>query len=205
MFENIRLSLKGILSHKIRSLLTMLGIIIGIAAIIAIVSTIEGTREEIKNNLIGSGSNNVRIQLMRGDNPYDFTYSGAPENVREIQPESKERIKSLKEVAGCTLYRTRNYLEQLYYKDTKLQSAVVNGIDEDYFDTVGMAVAEGVGFPEQAKTGSMKIAWIDAVDFSAARSRSAKCWRSAASSSALSVSSRSAPPLSRRSIPLTIT
>ncbi len=161
MFENIRLSLKGILSHKIRSLLTMLGIIIGIAAIIAIVSTIEGTREEIKNNLIGSGSNNVRIQLMRGDNPYDFTYSGAPENVREIQPESKERIKLLKEVAGCTLYRTRNYLEQLYYKDTKLQSAVVNGIDEDYFDTVGMAVAEGVGFPEQAKTGSMKIAWID--------------------------------------------
>ena len=41
MLENIRLSLQGILSHKVRSILTMLGIIIGIAAIIAIVSTIK--------------------------------------------------------------------------------------------------------------------------------------------------------------------
>ena len=38
MFENIRLSFQGIWSHKLRSFLTMLGIIIGIAAIIAIVS-----------------------------------------------------------------------------------------------------------------------------------------------------------------------
>ena len=39
MLENIRLSFQGIWAHKMRSLLTMLGIIIGIAAIIAIVST----------------------------------------------------------------------------------------------------------------------------------------------------------------------
>ena len=63
MLENIRLSLKGIWSHKMRSFLTMLGIIIGIAAIIAIVSTIKGTNEQIKNNLIGSGTNTVTIQL----------------------------------------------------------------------------------------------------------------------------------------------
>ena len=37
MGENIRLSIKGILSHKLRSFLTMLGIIVGIAAIIAVV------------------------------------------------------------------------------------------------------------------------------------------------------------------------
>ena len=48
MIENIQLSLKGIWSHKMRSFLTMLGIIIGIAAIIAIVSTIKGTNEQIK-------------------------------------------------------------------------------------------------------------------------------------------------------------
>ena len=73
MFENIRLSFQGIFSHKIRSFLTMLGIIIGIAAIIAIVSTIKGTNEQIKNNLIGSGNNTVNIQLMQGDSPCDFS------------------------------------------------------------------------------------------------------------------------------------
>ena len=43
MFENIRLAFQGVWSHKLRSMLTMLGIIIGIAAIITIVSTIKGT------------------------------------------------------------------------------------------------------------------------------------------------------------------
>ena len=61
--ENIRLAFQGIWSHKMRSVLTMLGIIIGIASIITIVSTIKGTNEQIKQNLIGSGSNVVTVQL----------------------------------------------------------------------------------------------------------------------------------------------
>ena len=48
MLENIRLSFRGIWSHKMRSFLTMLGIIIGISSIIAIVSTIQGTNEQIE-------------------------------------------------------------------------------------------------------------------------------------------------------------
>ena len=50
MLENIHLAFQGILGHKMRSVLTMLGIIIGIAAIMTIVSTIEGTNEQIKKN-----------------------------------------------------------------------------------------------------------------------------------------------------------
>ena len=52
MAENIRLAFRGILSHKLRSFLTMLGVIIGIASIIAIVSTIQGTNQQIMENLI---------------------------------------------------------------------------------------------------------------------------------------------------------
>ena len=70
MFENIRLAFQGIWSHKMRSFLTMLGIIIGIASIIAIVSTIKGTSEQIKDNLIGSGNNTVNVTLSQGDSAY---------------------------------------------------------------------------------------------------------------------------------------
>ena len=69
MLENVRLSFQGIWSHKMRSFLTMLGIIIGIASIISIVSTIKGTNEQIKQNLIGAGNNNVtagRRRLLDG-------------------------------------------------------------------------------------------------------------------------------------------
>ena len=54
MLENLRLSFQGIWSHKMRSFLTMLGIIIGIAAIIAIVSTIKGTNEDRKSTRLNS-------------------------------------------------------------------------------------------------------------------------------------------------------
>ena len=64
MLENIRLAFRGIWSHKMRSFLTMLGIIIGIASIISIASTIQGTNEQIKQNLIGAGNNNVDVRTM---------------------------------------------------------------------------------------------------------------------------------------------
>ena len=56
-YTHLRLAFQGIWSNMMRSFLTMLGIIIGIASIIAIVSTIKGTSEQIKEDLIGAGSN----------------------------------------------------------------------------------------------------------------------------------------------------
>ena len=84
MLENIRLSFRGIWSHKMRSFLTMLGIIIGIAAIIAIVSTIQGTNEQIEKNLIGSGSNNVKVTLQKDGYDMDLSYETAPAGVTEV-------------------------------------------------------------------------------------------------------------------------
>ena len=72
MLENVRLSFQGIWSHKMRSFLTMLGIIIGIASIISIVSTIQGTNDQIRQNLIGAGNNAVEINLSQGQTNYPF-------------------------------------------------------------------------------------------------------------------------------------
>ena len=73
MLENISLSFQGVWSHKMRSFLTMLGIIIGIASIITIVSTIKGTNEQIKANLIGAGGTNVvNVQLRQDGNDVDL-------------------------------------------------------------------------------------------------------------------------------------
>ena len=161
MFENIRLSLQGILSHKIRSFLTMLGIIIGIAAIIAIVSIIEGTKEMIKKNLIGAGNNTVQIRLMQGDYPYEPGYMQSADSVRVISPSYKQRISELKEVERCTLYRKRDYVESFYYMNKSLQGTGLLGIDEDYLDTAGLDIAQGVGFSEKQHKEFAKVALID--------------------------------------------
>ena len=105
MIENIRLSFQGIWAHKMRSFLTMLGIIIGIASLISIVSTIKGTNEQIKKNLIGEGDNVVDIYLSDNGSEYQIEYQGIPEGVPVISQEQKEKILDLKEVENATLYQ----------------------------------------------------------------------------------------------------
>ena len=64
MFENIQLAFQGVFGHKLRSFLTMLGIIIGIASIIPIISTIKGTNEQIISSVpaaISSMSSSIRM------------------------------------------------------------------------------------------------------------------------------------------------
>ena len=89
MLENINLAFQGVWSHKLRSFLTMLGIIIGIAAIITIVSTIQGTNEQIKQNLIGAGNNVVRVTINAADsqNYFDLNYSALPEGIDPVTGE----------------------------------------------------------------------------------------------------------------------
>ena len=93
MLEDIRLAFQGIWNHKLRSALTMLGIIIGIGSIIAIVSTIKGTNEQIKENLVGAGNNAVNIQLYQGEWPIDLSYGNVPDGVPVISKDVLEEIK----------------------------------------------------------------------------------------------------------------
>ena len=112
MFENIRLAFGGIWSHKMRSFLTMLGIIIGIASIISIVSTIRGTNEQIKQNLIGAGNNNVDVKLYQGKGEY-YMDQGNPEGVMVVQKEQKKKIRALDGVKSATFYNRRSYADNV--------------------------------------------------------------------------------------------
>ena len=143
MLENIRLSFQGIWSHKMRSFLTMLGIIIGIAAIIAIVSTIQGTNKQIEQNLIGSGSNNVKVQLYNGDWTFDFSYESVPDGIPTVSQNTLDQIKALPEVEDASLYLSRQDYDGVYYLNNSISGGYVNGIDENYFDTCGYVMKSG--------------------------------------------------------------
>ena len=127
MIENIRLSFQGIWSHKMRSFLTMLGIIIGIAAIIAIVSTIKGTNEQIKQNLVGSGGNTVEVQLYQGTWTYEIEYNGIPDGVGVITQDILDKIKADESVSNAALYNVRN--GSVYYNDVVLSYGKIIGTD----------------------------------------------------------------------------
>lgn len=161
MLENIRLSFQGIWSHKMRSFLTMLGIIIGIASIISIVSTIKGTNEQIKQNLIGSGNNTVDVTLNQGDYPYEMGYNDIPAGVPVITPEVKEEILNLDEVEKASLYQSRTYADGIYYQNNGLEGGKVLGIDKDYLDTCGYQIIQGRGFTEKDYRQFGKVVLLD--------------------------------------------
>ena len=144
--ENIRLAFQGIWGHKLRSILTMLGIIIGIAAIITIVSTIKGTNEQIKQNLIGSGNNVVTVQLYQSDYVYDMQYSSLPTGVRPIAETQRAELEDLPGVDKVSFYLARtNLMDTVFFRDTAF-SGKVYGIDRAYFQVAGYRLAQGRGF-----------------------------------------------------------
>lgn len=163
MIENIRLSFQGIWSHKMRSFLTMLGIIIGIASIISIVSTIKGTNEQIKKNLIGSGTNTVQIQLYQGDYQYEMLYNGLPDGIPVRDETTMEKIKSVKNVEDAAFYTSRSdYNNSVYYGNNGISGSQVFGVDNSYFTTNGLVLKSGRTFVDSDFTDFHAAAIVDA-------------------------------------------
>ena len=160
MRENIRLAFQGIWGHKMRSVLTMLGIIIGIAAIITIVSTIQGTNEQIKENLIGAGNNVVTVRLYENGYPYDMSWNPIPSGVRLITDETRQELEQLDGVEKVALYHSRNYSDQVFYRNTQFNGEVY-GIDEHYLSVYGYQIKSGRGFTETDFTKNRKVVLVD--------------------------------------------
>ena len=161
MIENIRLAFQGIWGHKLRSVLTMLGIIIGIAAIITIVSTIKGTNEQIKENLIGAGNNVVTVTLNQDGYPYDMSWSSIPSGVRLITEETRRELEELPGVEQVSLYTSRSYANMVFYQNREFNGELY-GIDPDYLGVYGLQVKKGRGFTQEDFRNFRKVLLVDA-------------------------------------------
>ena len=160
MFENMRLAFQGMWSHKMRSALTMLGIIIGIASIISIVSMMKGTNEQIKQNLIGNGNNIVEVQLCQDDNPIQLDYQSVPNGVSTISEYTRRNLMDIDHVEGVSLYTQRQYSNDVYYQNQSF-SGNVNGIDENYLNVYAYQISVGRPFTTSDYTQRHKVALLD--------------------------------------------
>ena len=158
--ENIRLAFQGIWGHKMRSFLTMLGIIIGIASIITIVSTIKGTNEQIKENLIGSGSNVVNVTLYQDDWEYDMTYSPLPSGVRCLEDSLRDTLNRLPGVEEVSFFNRRNWSDFVTAGNNRF-SGETYGIDTAFFRVGGYEVTYGREFDQRDYDSYRKVVILD--------------------------------------------
>ena len=160
MRENIGLAFQGIWGHKMRSVLTMLGIIIGIASIITIVSTIQGTNEQIKENLIGAGNNVVTVEPYQNGQQLDFSWNSVPQGIRQITEDTRQELEKISGVERVSLYYSRNYSQTLFYQNTQFNGKLY-GIDENYLSVYGYQVKSGRGFTQGDFDNCRKVALVD--------------------------------------------
>ena len=158
--ENIRLAFQGIWGHKMRSFLTMLGIIIGIASIITIVSTIKGTNEQIKQNLIGSGSNVVTVQLYQNEYPYDMNYNPLPVGVRVISEDVRADLENLEGVERVSFFNRREWAENVTAGLYTFNGSVL-GVDMAYLPMLDYQIAYGRTFQQADYDNLRRVVVLD--------------------------------------------
>ncbi|QRZ15267.1 MacB family efflux pump subunit [Paracoccus methylovorus] len=135
--EALRMAVLAMRAHKLRSFLTMLGIIIGIASVVSVVALGEGSRQRVLQNISGLGTNTLQV------------YPG-----RDFGDMRSGRVTTLVTADGAALARqpyvasvspTVSSSQTLRYGATEA-SAQISGVGEQYFDVAGITLSQGRSF-----------------------------------------------------------
>ena len=130
-FELFQVAFKNLRSRRLRSFLTILGVVIGIAAIVALISIGEGLNQSVTRQFEQLGTRTLTVQPGGGF---------AESTLAKLQTEDVDTIEKVKGVD----FATEIYIvsKQVVFKGEK-KSAVIIGIDPEKIDKLGMiGVAE---------------------------------------------------------------
>lgn len=139
LFDNIRLAFSSLWANKLRALLTMLGIIIGIGSVIAIVTLGDSLTGSITDSLQGFGINNITVSLQRKSED-DETTGGAVRMFGMENPSSEDLFTNAMIEEFRTAYPDEIYAialsqslggGQVQQDDTTVQMTAM-GVNEEY-------------------------------------------------------------------------
>ena len=132
LLETFQLSIKNILSSKLRTFLTMLGIIIGVCAVIVIVGLGNGMQKYIEDSFADMGTDSLTVMVMgRGS-----SRSVSEEEMYELVAEHQDTLKLISPTVSISFPAKIG-------SDTT--SSSVTGVSEDHFTMKGYEVAQGRG------------------------------------------------------------
>lgn len=150
--DALKMALLAMSSHRMRTFLTMLGIIIGIASVVSVVALGNGTQKQILANIASMGTNTIDIRPGTG---FGDRRSG---RVRTLTAEDAKAIKNLSYVDSVTP-SLNNSLTVRY--DNEAVSASVEGVGPDYFRVKGYEIAQGQFWQQDSVDALAQDAVID--------------------------------------------
>ncbi|VVE83630.1 macrolide ABC transporter permease/ATP-binding protein MacB [Pandoraea sputorum] len=150
--EAFRMAWIALISHRLRTFLTMLGIIIGITSVVSIVAIGEGAKRYMLAEIGSIGTNTINIYPGKdwGDNRATAIQTLVPEDVHALS----EQIY----VDSATPETARSLL--LRYRNVDA-SAMVTGVGEHFFQVRGMKIGQGIAFGADEVRRQAQVAVID--------------------------------------------
>lgn len=142
LIEAFKMSLLAMRAHKMRTLLTMLGIIIGIASVVAVVGLGKGSQQQILSNISSLGTNTITVI-----DGYPWGDPRRNYNDDNLTPEDAQAVAAQPYIVSVSPQLDTN--TKVRYRSVQ-ESASVSGVGKDYLEVTGETLALGQGFDEQS-------------------------------------------------------
>ncbi|MEI3613438.1 ABC transporter permease [Pseudogracilibacillus sp. SO30301A] len=155
LMESFKIALSSIWNHKIRSILTMLGIIIGVCAVIIIVAIGTGAQNQLTDDLFGADKNIIELYY----EPFPSEDGG---EMMWIEPEiTSEDLAEIQDISGVQVAMGINQgWGNLIHNDKQIEIEIV-GVGRDYFYGKNIEMLEGRPFTEQDNDNMNRVIMID--------------------------------------------
>ena len=150
--ESFKMAVQAIVAHKMRSLLTMLGIIIGIASVVSVVALGRGSQEQILKNISSIGTNTISIY------PGSGFGDRRSNKVKTLVVADAEALADQAYVDNVTPSVSSSGL--LVFGSTSLTGSLT-GAGDQYFDVSGKKLAAGRFFTEDDVKNNESVVVID--------------------------------------------
>jgi len=137
--ESLRMALKAMNGHRLRTILTMVGIIFGIASVVSVMALGEGAKQRVLENISELGTNVINIYPGR-HSIYDST-----DKSRALVTEDADAL--MKQTFTDSVSPEITLSDNIRFLD-KSASALINGVGRDYFHVMGIKILEGVTFSD---------------------------------------------------------
>ena len=151
--EALKMALTAMSSHKLRTFLTMLGIIIGIASVVSVVALGTGSQQSVLENMASMGTNTIEIKPGNG---LGDRRSG---RIRTLTASDANALKVLPFVDSVTPTVRANVA--IRYANQAV-SGEVQGVGTEYFRVRGYTLAQGQYFDDDSVEALAQVAIIDA-------------------------------------------
>ncbi len=150
--EAFKMALIAMTSHRMRTLLTMLGIIIGITSVVSVVALGQGAQQKVIKDISSMGTNVIDV------NPGKDWGDEDAASIQTLVPSDLEALKAQVYVDSASPATDGSQL--LRYRNVTA-NASVNGVGEQYFRVKGYELAKGVAFNADDVKQQAQVAVID--------------------------------------------